>query len=564
MTERYRLVTHRLDACVAFGEEGERTVGDLLADIGEVALALPPATPQSELLVICQDRYRFVAGVLAAWQAGHAVALPPNGQPETVHALAHAKGVRLVLHDIDGGEGLDLRTLLGKGREPVELVPIDPARHLATLYTSGSTGEHQACPKAASQLLGEALSHVGTFGLRPGTRFLATVPSHHIYGILYAVLAPLFCGGAFLRETPFHAETVAAHLARWRIDILVSVPAHLRGLEAVERLPRLDRTFSSGAPLPAATAAMLRERFGMGVTEVFGSSETGGIAWRDQPEAPWRPFPGVAVSRDQDGRLLLDSPFLAASMPRPYACADRIAPSANGSFELLGRLDGVVKVGGKRVALAELEQRLLSLEGVRDAAAVAVDVAGARGKEVWVAVATDRLTPDALRAALRRWFEPVALPRRIQVCDRLPREENGKITSRRLRALFEDPARSSRPSVKQLEPMGEERRTEEGVEVALLDFVIREDLFYFRGHFDGMPVLPGVLQLQGLVARQAARLWPDLTAVRKVRKLQFRKLIQPNHVVRLRLARPAGEARVDFEISRDGQTCSSGSLLYAS
>ena len=38
--------------------------------------ALPAAGPGSELLVICQDRYRFAVGLLAAWQAGHCVALP--------------------------------------------------------------------------------------------------------------------------------------------------------------------------------------------------------------------------------------------------------------------------------------------------------------------------------------------------------------------------------------------------------------------------------------------------------------------------------------------------------
>jgi acyl-CoA synthetase (AMP-forming)/AMP-acid ligase II len=63
------------------------------------------------------------------------------------------------------------------------------------------------------------------FGLPAGSRFCATVPSHHIYGLLYSVLAPLLCGASFLRETPFYAETVVGSLERFRCDVLVTVPA---------------------------------------------------------------------------------------------------------------------------------------------------------------------------------------------------------------------------------------------------------------------------------------------------------------------------------------------------
>ncbi|MBI5544134.1 MAG: acyl-CoA synthetase [Deltaproteobacteria bacterium] len=566
MMEPFRLVIHAPDALVAFGGEGEdageRTAAELRSDVASVRRALPAPEPGSELLVICQDRYRFVVGLLAAWQAGHSVALPPNGQPETIHALVRRPGVKLLLDDIDGGEGLDLRSLVGKGAASEPMAPIDPARRIATLYTSGSTGEHQPCPKLASQLLGEALSHVATFGLGPGPRVLATVPSHHIYGLLYAALAPLMGGGAFLRETPFHAETVAALLERHRVDVMVSVPAHLRGLEVLGRLPRLRRTFSSGAPLPASTAQMLRQRFGLAVTEVFGSSETGGIAWRDDPAASWKPFPGVVANAGEDGRLLLESPFVAPDVPRPHVCGDRVAPLPDGSFRLLGRVDGVIKVAGKRIALAEVEQRCLCLPGVRDAAATAVDVEGARGQEIWLVVATASWTPDGLRAQLLQWFDPVALPRRIKVVASLPREENGKITRRRLRALFEDPQRV-RPFVKVLEATREERQREGGPDLALLEVPVREDLLFFRGHFDGMPILPGVVQLHGLVLRNVQRLWPDLTSLRKVKKLQFKRITQPRQVVTVRLTRLEGSRQVDFEIAREGQVCSCGILVFA-
>ncbi len=567
MSAPYRLVVHPPDALVAFGEAGDRTAAQLLRDVAAVRRALPASPgPGDELLVICQDRYRFAVGLLAAWQAGFGVALPPNGAPETVRALAHRPGVRGLLDDIDGGEGLDLRQLVGRDPQgpapaPEPIGPIDPSRRVATLYTSGSTGDHQACPKLASQLLGEALSQVQTFGLPAGSRFCATVPSHHIYGLLYSVLAPLLCGASFLRETPFYAETVVGSLERFRCDVLVTVPAHLRGLEVLERLPPLSRTFSSAGMLPNETAALLRDRFGVKVTNVFGSSETGGIAWRDDPGSAWTPFPGVKIFVGEDARLLLESPFLAPDAPRPLPCGDRVAVEEDGTFRLLGRLDGVVKVGGKRVALAEVEQRALALPGVKDAAAAAVDVEGARGQEIWLAVATERLTPAGVKAGLREWFDAAALPRRIKVVDAIPREANGKITRRRLRAMFEDPAKAG-PAATALEPSREERRREGSAEVAVLTIPVREDLLYFRGHFDGMPILPGVVQLQGMVLANARRLWPDLKGVRKVRRLQFKRITQPRQTVVLTLKRPDGRQQVDFELSREGGATASGTLLF--
>ena len=45
-------------------------------------------------------------------------------------------------------------------------------------------------------------------------------------------------------------------------------------------LRQVRRVFSSGGPLPAEAAQLLRERLGQWPTEIYGSSETGGIAWR--------------------------------------------------------------------------------------------------------------------------------------------------------------------------------------------------------------------------------------------------------------------------------------------
>ena len=93
--------------------------------------------------------------------------------------------------------------------------------------------------------------------------------------------------------------------------------------------------------------------------------------------------------------------------------------------------------------------------------------------------------------------------------------------------------------------------------------VVPEDLLYLRGHFDGQPVLPAVVQLIALAAEGTSREWPELAHLRRVTRLKFRRRIGPGATLVLELQRAAGEPRVDFVIRDGAETCSSGSLGYS-
>jgi len=427
---------------VAFGGAGEVDVASLLGGARAVAAALPEPDDSDQVIVLCRDRVAFAAALFGAWEAGFGVALPPNAQPETVRSIRHLPEVVTVLHDGDGPKGIDVRDILaGAGRDEASLSPIAPQRHMATVYTSGSTGEHRACPKTGAQLIGEVVTLLDAFPEASGARVLSIVPAHHIYGLLFGVLLPTCSGGAFHREGPRDIEGLGAAL-REGVDVLVSVPAHLRSLRFAEDgvLPEVKRVFSSGAPLPADTAKDLKKRAGWVTTEVLGSTETGGIAWRDRddgPATPWQPFPGVTVGAGDDELMLLESPLLSADLPQPFVGGDRVRPLPDGRFEHLGRADGVLKIGGVRVSVAELAARLAEIDGVNDAAVLPVEVGGARGVETWAALVAPSLDAKTIRAALRKWLAPVVIPRRFRFVEALPRQDNGKLRREDLLALFE-------------------------------------------------------------------------------------------------------------------------------
>lgn len=536
-----------LDAPFAAGDE-PRTWGQLLADVEAVAATLGDAS--GEVVVACGERYVGAVALLAAWRAGRVAALPPNGRPETIDALAEARGISLILHD-GGGSGplaRDVRSLLGRGGLGRDLPALPADRVIACVYTSGSTGASVACPKTAGQLLGEAAMLARTFDIGPGARVLATVPSLHIYGLLFGTLMPLMGGGVIVRATPLHAETIAAAVRAYGADVLCGVPAHLRGLAelAPGALSPVRRVFSSAAPLEAETAKRLAAMLGFGPTEILGSTETGGIAWRDGTVgAAWQPLPGVSVAADVDGAMLVRSPF---AQPQPhdgaYRGADTVRLLADGRFELVGRADGILKIGGTRVSVAEIERRLRAAPGVTDAAVVTVDVGGARGHELWAAVAPATLDAGALRAELRRHVDAVAVPRRFRAVASLPREDSGKLTRERLLGLF---GRGGAAALA-------ERHAQ--------PFHIPADWKYFQGHFEGFPLVAGVVQMTEIVLPGIAARWPHLRHPRRVTNLKFRSPINPGDGISVELTLLAPH-KVGFALRRRDDVMSSGALEFA-
>ena len=139
------------------------------------------------------------------------------------------------------------------------------------------------------------------------------------------------------------------------------------------------------------------------------------------------------------------SPLIAE--PAGLLLEDALRFTADNHFHLLGRRGRVVKIAEKRVSLAEVEQRVLSLEGVRDAAAILL-THGTRQNVGVLLVLTDdarqawqrasRKREQAWRQALRPWLEPVALPRFWRVVDVIPVNTMNKRIDAQLQEYFHD------------------------------------------------------------------------------------------------------------------------------
>ena len=118
------------------------------------------------------------------------------------------------------------------------------------------------------------------------------------------------------------------------------------------------------------------------------------------------------------------------------------------------------------------------------------------------------------------------------------------------------------PPSRHLVTLGSIRARDEDLERMDVDLSVPADLFAFRGHFEGDPVLPAVVQLDGGVLPQVERAWPDLGCLERARRLKFVRPIRPGDVIRLSLERRNGARQVEFSIETGGETCSSGLLIF--
>jgi 3-hydroxymyristoyl/3-hydroxydecanoyl-(acyl carrier protein) dehydratase len=207
------------------------------------------------------------------------------------------------------------------------------------------------------------------------------------------------------------------------------------------------------------------------------------------------------------------------------------------------------------------------LPGVRDAAVIAREVPGARAQEILLAVAGEGWDPTRMRNTLREHVAPIALPRRYRFVAELPREATGKLRRESLLALFA--AQDSEEAVTQMERGASTRERDEKGEHVRVALRVPEALMYFEGHFEGWPVLPGVVQLGLIAVGEALVAWPELGGLRRVRRLKLKRPIAPGAALALELTRSAVDkdpehVRVDFVLTlvEGNELCSSGSLAF--
>jgi benzoate-CoA ligase len=223
---------------------------------------------------------------------------------------------------------------------------------------------------------------------------------------------------------------------------------------------------SSGEALPTAIFDAWRERFGLEIVDVVGSTEAlhdfianrpgqarRGSAGRLVPgfEARLVDDDGQPVPRGEIGHLLIKgettSPYYWNRLERTRTTmlgewlrtGDMFAEDAEGFFHFHGRSDDMLKVGGMWVSPAEIEARLVEHPAVLEAGVVGrADGDGLVRPHAFVVLKDGDAGSEALAAELvafvRGGLAPFKAPRWVEFVGELPKTATGKVQRFRLRA----------------------------------------------------------------------------------------------------------------------------------
>lgn len=422
----------------SWSAEGPVSHKELLAHAATVASELPN---YQYVVNLCEDRYLFSVGFLAALRRGQVTLLPPAREKGSVLEAVTGFGECYVLVDrgVTPPQGrphhvLDYVRARGGWRRPAFADWVeDPSKPAVVAFTSGSTGVPQLHPKTWRSLTSSTRLALRRFGLS-GYHMVATVPPQHMYGLECTVLYPLLERVAVYAGRPFFPEDICTALESLPAPrVLVTSPLHLRAcLGAGLTWARTDLVISATAPLPRPIAAEVEDVWGARVLEIYGCTETGAIASREPTVSNrWVLYDGMRLEM-KESVAYVSGPQLDEATRLP----DVIRKVDDTSFDLVGRAMDQINIAGKRASLSELNRKLLAIDGVEDGVIVMCDSGDVEPVVRPIAlVVAPSLDETRLRARLGEVMPAIFVPRPIYLVPSLPRTPTGKLPRDEVLAL---------------------------------------------------------------------------------------------------------------------------------
>lgn len=339
-----------------------------------------------------------------------------------------------------------------------------PGDPLAILSTSGTTGRPKSAVLPGFAAVRHARRVCATMGYRPDDVLFNVFPWNHI-NVRHAALLPALCSGARLvAHRRFSASAFWATCRREAVTAFNFMGAMLAILDRRPVRPgdgdhRVRRAY--GAPAPAELVRRFRERFGVSALEAYACTELGDVAanrpgqWR--PGSAGRPVPEYQVAiLGEDGRPLppgevgqiaarpqlrhmtfsgyVGDAEATAAVWRDgwFVTGDRGRLDADGYLHFAGRRADVVRRRGENVATWDVEQVVVAMPGVVDAAVVGVPSELTEEEVLVVLSAAPGASVDgpAVWDWCRGRLPRHAVPRFVRVVPELPRNPNGKVLKR--------------------------------------------------------------------------------------------------------------------------------------
>lgn len=242
-------------------------------------------------------------------------------------------------------------------------------------FTSGSSGFPVGAFKSHANLLEEVKSLQKIVAIQKIEKVVVTVPFIHIYGILAGLLLPFKLKNIHLVVKEDFLPYELLEEASSKNTLVITTPVFIKALAKLPVQNNLSNTLfvSSTAPLSLDDAAAFEDKFTSKLIQLFGSTETGGIAYKLGRNVEWRTLEGVTIQSVAD-KLSVISPYISnyllkdkiEELKQPYITED-IIEIHNNSFTLIGRSNKLIKIAGKRISALQIENILEEIPDIQKA-----------------------------------------------------------------------------------------------------------------------------------------------------------------------------------------------------
>ncbi|MEU1128281.1 non-ribosomal peptide synthetase [Streptomyces sp. NPDC005900] len=451
----------------ASGESVRLTYRELWDAAGAVAdrlVSVPDFAPGALVATLFPRGIQGVVCQLGAWRAGAAY-LPLDGALPEARRDAILSDARpfAVLSPGSGPEGVSIDA----AAEPGEVEEAD-ARAAYVIYTSGSTGTPKGIEVGHPSLGNLARWHRETYLTGPGVRVAAfaglgfDASAWEVWSTLAAGATLVLPDGVVTSDI----DAVCRFMDDWSIEqSFLSTPL-AEQLLGVSEPPRSLKILTTGGDKlrvtpPVGFPAAVHNHYGPTEATVV-TTASGDLRKPADHEAPviGRPISGAEVrlvdaegttvtGPGEPGELLIGGSILAlgyrrdeplnrkqfvqgADGSRWYSSGDICRWTKDGELEFVGRRDSQVSLRGYRIELVEIEQAVLRVPGVGQAAVVVhPDADGG----ALVGFYSGEAAEDAVRGELMAVLPGYMVPAMLLKLTEIPLNANGKINRPALLAL---------------------------------------------------------------------------------------------------------------------------------
>ena len=481
---------------------------------------------KENIIILTENNYSFIKAFWAGIFCG-----------KKIYILTDKQRINELTEDFDIIENVSSGEM-----ENYQFPKINEKNSIINFYTSGSSGTPKIIKKSLYNLLREAEDIEQEFNLKnKDYSVTSTTTMRHLFGLTFHLMLPFHSGLTIYTKTISYPEN-----ADKKNNILISTPAFLSSISKHNITFKIcpEYIISAGSKLDEKVFKNLQTN--SKIIEIYGSTETGIIAYKTSYDRPFELFKNVSVKVNKDNTEVASDYIYENKI----LINDKIEMSERKIF-LKNRTDRMFKIQEKRISAEEAENRLNEHDFVNGCfitknmdKLVCLCALSQSGQKYLLQNGISSLIKQ-LKQHLLKYFE--IIPQKWKFIDTIPMTSAGKVNQKLINKIF---------NVNLSLPVILARNISENCIIYKIFFY--KNCNFFNGHFPEFKLTPGVFQLY--MAKEFANAHFGLNLGEgQWKRIKFSNIIPPDSIINLKLEKT--DKQVVYEYFSDDKKYASGVFL---